>query len=203
MDHVQLLALIQASTSPGIGLIVFLGIHSISIVAPNFRDGLAARIGAGPWRGIYSLISVIGLVLVIWGYGLARREPVVLYSPPYWTHYVTAVLMLPVFPFIFAPYLPGRIKAVLKHPMLVAVKLWAVAHLLTNGEARSLVLFGGLLAWAVLEVIFINRRDGARIKPPRVGLLRTTISALIGLLVTGLLVFVHPWLSGMPVIALR
>ncbi len=136
-----------------VGLIVFLGIHSISIVAPNFRDRVAARIGAGPWRGIYSLISLIGLVLLIWGYGLARRDPVLVYNPPYWTHYVTAVLMLPVFPFIFAPYLPGRIKAVLKHPMLVAVKLWAVAHLISNGMLADVLLFGGFLIWAVVDRI--------------------------------------------------
>lgn len=95
-----------------VGLIVFLGIHSISIFAADFRNRIASRLGAGPWRGIYSLVSIVGFVLIVWGYGLARREPVVLYNPPFWTHYVTAVLMLPVFPLIFAPYLPGRIRAI-------------------------------------------------------------------------------------------
>jgi uncharacterized membrane protein len=141
-----------------VGLILFLGIHSISIFAPAFRDGMAARFGAGPWRGVYSLISLVGFVLLIWGYGLARREPVVLYSPPFWTHYVTAVLMLPVFPLLFAPYLPGRIKAALKHPMLVAVKLWAIAHLISNGTLADVVLFSAFLLWAVADRISYKHR---------------------------------------------
>jgi uncharacterized membrane protein len=140
------------------GLIVFLGIHSISIVAPNFRDQVALSMGALPWRGIYSLISLIGFVLIVWGYGLARREPLLLYNPPFWTHYVTAVLMLPVFPMLFAPYFPGRIKAALKHPMLVAVKLWAVAHLISNGMLADVLLFGGFLIWAVADRISYRHR---------------------------------------------
>ena len=141
-----------------VGLIIFLGIHSISIFAPSFRDGMAARLGAGPWRGVYSLISLIGFALLIWGYGLARREPVVLYNPPFWTRYVAAVLMLPVFPLLFAPYFPGRIKAALKHPMLVAVTLWAVAHLISNGMLADVVLFGGFLMWAVADRISYRHR---------------------------------------------
>ena len=141
-----------------VGLIIFLGIHSISIFAPSFRDGMAARLGAGPWRGVYSLISLIGFALLIWGYGLARREPVVLYNPPFWTRYVAAVLMLPVFPLLFAPYFPGRIKAALKHPMLVAVTLWAVAHLISNGMLADVVLFGGFLVWAVADRISYRHR---------------------------------------------
>jgi uncharacterized membrane protein len=141
-----------------VGLIVFLGIHSISIVAPSFREGLAARLGAGPWRGIYSVISIVGFVLIVKGYGLARQEPVVLYSPPFWTHHVTALLMVPVFPLLFAPYFPGRIQATLKHPMLVAVKLWAVAHLISNGMLADVLLFGAFLAWAVADRISYQHR---------------------------------------------
>lgn len=141
-----------------VGLIIFLGIHSISIFAPAFRDGMAARLGARPWRGVYSLISLIGFALLIWGYGLARLEPVVLYNPPFWTRHVTAVLMLPVFPLFLAPYFPGRIKAALKHPMLVAVKLWALAHLISNGMLADVVLFGGFLAWAVADRISYKHR---------------------------------------------
>lgn len=151
-----------------VGLIVFLGIHSISIFAPGLRDGLAARLGAGPWRGIYSLISLVGFVLLVWGYGVARREPVVLYSPPFWTHHVTALLMLPVFPLLFAAYFPGRIKAALKHPMLVAVKLWAVAHLISNGTLADVLLFGAFLAWAVADRMSYKHRTQRPLKgaPP-------------------------------------
>jgi uncharacterized membrane protein len=164
-----------------VGLILFLGIHSISIFAPAFRDGMAARLGAGPWRGIYSLISLVGFVLLIWGYGLARREPVVLYSPPFWTRHVMAVLMLPVFPLLFAPYLPGRIKAALKHPMLVAVKLWAVAHLISNGTLADVVLFGAFLLWAVADRISYKHRTQRPLKGAPPAARNDVIVVIVGL----------------------
>ncbi len=134
-----------------LGLLLFLGMHSVSIVAPAWRDRTVARIGAGPWRGLYSLVSVSGFVLLIWGYGIARQQAVPLYSPPLWAGRVTALLMLPVFPLLLAPYLPGRIKAALEHPMLIAVMLWAIAHLIANGTSADVLLFGCFLAWAVAD----------------------------------------------------
>jgi uncharacterized membrane protein len=133
-----------------LGLVLFLGMHSISIVAPAWRDRTAARLGNG-WRGIYSLVTIAGLVVIIWGYGMARHNPVMLYTPPPWTRYVTAVLMLPVFPLFLAAYFPGRIKAALQHPMLLSVMLWALAHLIATGKLANVVLFGGFLAWAVVD----------------------------------------------------
>jgi uncharacterized membrane protein len=141
-----------------LGLIVFLGIHSVSIVAPNWRDATAARLGQGAWKGLYSVVAIAGFILLIWGYGIARMDPVVLYVPPPWTRWLTAVLMLPVFPLLLAPYLPGRIKTTLKHPLLVAVKLWALAHLLANGMLADVLLFGSLLAWAVADRVSFKRR---------------------------------------------
>lgn len=140
------------------GLLIFLGIHSVSIIAPVGRDRWAAALGPNVWRALYSLIAIAGFVLVIRGYAAARLEPVVVYVPPGWTRHLTMLLMLPVFVMLFAAYLPGRIKATLKHPMLVAVKLWAVAHLLANGMLADLLLFGGFLAWAVLDRISLKRR---------------------------------------------
>lgn len=180
-----------------VGLIVFLGIHSISIFATEFRDRTAARMGAGPWRGIYSLISLAGFVLLVWGYGLARREPVVLYSPPFWTHYVTAVLMLPVFPMIFAPYLPGRIKASLKHPMLVAVKLWAVAHLISNGMLHDVLLFGGFLIWAVADRISYKHRTQRQLKTAPPAARNDVIVVIVGLAIYVLFIlWLHQKLIG-------
>jgi len=141
-----------------VGLVAFLGIHSISIVAPTFRDGMAARLGALPWRGLYSLISIAGFALLIAGYGAARHTPVVLYHPPFWTHYAAAVLMLPVFPLLLATYFPGRIKATLRHPMLVGTMLWALAHLISNGTLADGVLFGGFLLWAAADRISFRHR---------------------------------------------
>src|SRR5438045_2594814 len=111
-----------------VGLVLFLGIHSVSIAAPAWRDGMAARLGEKPWKGLYALVSIAGFVLLVYGYGLARQQPVVLYTPPTWTRHLTLLLMVPVFPLLLAAYLPGRIKAATKHPMLAATKLWAFSH---------------------------------------------------------------------------
>src|SRR5688572_25888547 len=115
-----------------VGLVLFLGMHSVEVFSSTFRANAIARIGERPWKGLYALISIIGFILIIWGYGQARQEPILLYEPPVWTRHLSALLMLPVFPLILAAYLPGRIKAALKHPMLAAVKFWALSHLIAN-----------------------------------------------------------------------
>ena len=140
------------------GLRVFRGAHSVSIVAPAWRDRMTASLGVGPWKALYSLVSIAGFVLIIIGYAAARAEPVLLYVPPAGLRHLAGLLMLPVFPLLLAAYLPGRISAATKHPMLVAVKLWALAHLLANGMLADLLLFGGFLAWAVLDRISLKRR---------------------------------------------
>ena len=144
-----------------LGLVVFLGVHSVSIVAPGWRDAMHARMGEGPWKGLYSLVSVIGFGLLIVGYGAARELPVVLYVPPVWLRHVALLLLVPVFPLLLATYLPGRIKSAAKHPMLLAVKLWATAHLLANGNLADVLLFGGFLLWAVADFRAARRRDRA------------------------------------------
>ena len=180
-----------------VGLIIFLGIHSLSIFASGVRDGAVAKFGAGPWRGIYSLISLIGFVLIIWGYGLARREPVLLYNPPFWTRHVTALLMVPVFPLLFAPYFPGRIKATLKHPMLVAVKLWAVAHLISNGMLADVVLFGSFLVWAVADRISYKHRTPRPLKGAPPAARNDVIVVIVGLVLYVLFVlWLHRMLIG-------
>lgn len=130
------------------GLVVFFAVHSIAIVADGWRRRMIERMGEWPWKGLYSVIAVIGLVLIIWGYALARQEPVVLYSPPGWLRYVAVLLLIPVFPLLLATYLPGRIQTATKHPMLDATKLWAFAHLLANGTLADVLLFGSFLVWA-------------------------------------------------------
>lgn len=141
-----------------IGLALFLGVHSIALAAPEFRARAIARMGEGPWKGLYAAVSAVGLVLILYGFHLARQSPVVLYTPPGWMRYVTALLMVPVFPLFIAAYLPGRIKTTMKHPMLAAVKFWALAHLLANGTLADVLLFGGFLAWAVVDRISLKRR---------------------------------------------
>jgi uncharacterized membrane protein len=114
---------------------------------------------------MYSLLSVIGFVLMVQGYGLARLDPTILYTPPLWLRHVAALLLLPVFPLLLAAYLPGRIKAAVKHPMLTATKAWALAHLLVNGSVADVLLFGGFLAWAVADRIAVGKRAAPRRTP--------------------------------------
>ena len=140
-----------------IGLAIFLGVHSISIFAEDFRNRMASRSEIG-WMAAYGLVSLVGLVLIARGYAAARLEPTLLYVTPAWMRHVTAVLMLPVFILFFATYFPGRIKSMTKHPQLVAVKLWAVSHLLVNGALADVILFSAFLAWAVADRISMKRR---------------------------------------------
>lgn len=141
-----------------VGLVLFLGVHSVAIVAPTLRARAVNRMGEGPWKGMYALVSLVGFGLICYGFGLARQAPVVLYAPPTWASHVAMILMLPVFPLVLAAYLPGRIKTAAKHPMLAAVKFWAFAHLLANGLLADVLLFGGFLVWAVLDRISLKRR---------------------------------------------
>jgi uncharacterized membrane protein len=173
-----------------LGLVLFLGVHTISIVAPRWRDRTAARLG-NAWRGIYSLISIAGFIITIWGYGIARRDPVMLYAPPPWTHYVAAALLLPVFPFLLAAYLPGRIKATLKHPMLISIMLWAVAHLIATGTLANVVLFGSFFAWALADRLSFKWRTQRPLATAPSSKLNDGIAIVAGLLIY--VVFEH-WL---------
>ena len=145
-----------------LGLVLFLGTHSVRIVADDWRGARIARLGLMPWKGIVSVISIIGFVLIVWGYGQARGNPIVLYSPPVWTRHIAALLTVPAFILLVAAYIPGtRIKRAVGHPMVAAVKIWAFAHLLANGTLADVVLFGAFLAWAVADYIAARRRDRA------------------------------------------
>jgi uncharacterized membrane protein len=182
------------------GLILFLGIHSVSIAAPGWRGAMVARMGAGPWKGVYSLASGVGLALLVVGYGIARHSPVVLYTPPSALRHLALLVMLPVFPLLFAAYLPGRIKTAAKHPMLLAVKFWAAAHLLANGTLADVLLFGGFLAWAVADRISVKRRSVAEAHdvpaaPPSA--INDVVVVVGGLIVYAVfLLWGHRWLVG-------
>lgn len=184
-----------------LGLILFLGIHSVRIFAPNVRSAQIAARGLGPWKGIYSLVALAGLVLIVWGCGIARQTAPILYEPPVWTRHLNLLLMVFAFIALAASQLPaGRIKAALKHPMLVAVKIWALGHLLANGDLAALLLFGTFLVWAVLDRISVKRRGDAG---PLPGPVKWDVAAVvIGLVAYALFAFgLHEWLIGVPVIA--
>jgi uncharacterized membrane protein len=180
-----------------VGLVLFLGIHSVAIVAPAYRDAQVAR-NERAWKGIYSLISVAGFVLLIYGFGIARQTPVVLWNPPTFMRHITLLLMVPVFPLLLAAYLPGRIKSAVKHPMLLAVKIWALAHLLANGTLNDVILFAAFLAWAVIDRIAVKRRAVARAipgAPPSPSNDAIAVIGGLGLYVLFLL-WAHRWLIG-------
>ena len=180
-----------------IGLAVFLGMHSISIATPGLRGRAVAAMGANGWRGAYSLVSAAGFALILYGFHLARLAPVVLYIPPAWMRDVTFLLMLPVFPLIFAAYLPGRIKTAMKHPMLAAVKFWALAHLLSSGLLADVLLFGAFLVWAICDRISLKRRPPQVIRTAPQGRLNDLIAVIAGLtLYVFFILKAHVWLFG-------
>lgn len=185
------------------GLVIFLGVHSIAIVAPDWRNAMVRRLGAGPWKALYSLVALLGLLLLIHGYSIARVDAFWLYVPPPWTRHLGMLLLLPVFVLLLAAYLPGRIHAWLRHPMLVAVKLWALAHLLMNGSVADVLLFGGLLAWAVVDRISLKRRGFTPASAPQLPATAFNDALAIGGGVAIYLAFVfglHAWLIGVPII---
>jgi uncharacterized membrane protein len=161
-----------------IGIILFFGMHSISIFALPFRNRMAAKSEYG-WKAMYSLIALVGLVLLIRGYGELRGVATIFYVTPVWLRHVASLLLLPVFVLFIAPYFPGAINRVIKHPQLTAVKLWATAHLLVNGSSADLILFGVFLVWAVVDRISVKRRPVREVPhvPPST---MNTVIVLIG-----------------------
>lgn len=145
-----------------LGLVLFLGVHSSRMLAGGWRERLVQRLGAAPWKGLYSVLSLVGLALLIWGYGQARQTPVQIWNPPVGMRHLAALLTLLAFVLLAAAYVPGnQIKARLHHPMVLGVKTWALAHLLANGTLSGLLLFGSFLAWAVALFVVSRRRDRA------------------------------------------
>jgi uncharacterized membrane protein len=153
-----------------IGILFFLGVHSVSIINEPWRDRVVDTIGEWPWKALYSLAAVAGLLLLIYGYGSIRYDAAVIYDPPGWLKHVSILVLVPVFPLLLAAYLPGRIKSKTRHPMLLAVKIWALAHLLANGSVADVLLFGSFLGWAVWDRISLkDRQERAILGAPPAG----------------------------------
>jgi uncharacterized membrane protein len=165
-----------------LGLVVFLGLHSLRIVAGDWRTRQMARIGEGPWKGLYSLISIAGFVLLIWGFGLAREHALPLYVPPPWLRHANALFTLVAFVLVVAAYVPrNHLKAQLGHPMFAGIKVWALGHLLATGMLHDVVLFGTFLLWAVAGFMVSRRRDrNAGVVYPAGTLLGDVLTLAIG-----------------------
>ncbi len=183
------------------GLFVFLGSHSVRIFADGWRGAQVARLGEQKWKALYSVVALAGFALIVWGYGQARLDPVVVWSPPLWTRHVASLLVLPAFVLIAAGNMRGtRIKAAVGHPMVLGTKLWAFAHLLANGMLADVVLFGAFLAWAIADYTSARRRDRAAgtVYPPGT-LARDAIAVVAGTVAWAVFGF---WLHG-PLIGVR
>ena len=188
-----------------LGLVLFIGTHAFTM-AREPRATLVARLGERPYKGLYSLLSIAGVVLIVIGFGRYRAagySPV--WDPPVWTRHLSLILVWPAFIMVVAAYVPGRIKATLKHPMLAGVKVWAAAHLIANGDLGSIVLFSSILAWAVAARISVKRRDEVRDHgcpatfpaARRNDLIAVAVGTVIWL---SFLFRLHTWLIGVPVL---
>jgi uncharacterized membrane protein len=183
-----------------LGLAIFIGTH-VFVSLRDERARLIARLGELPYKGLFSLVSILGVVLIVYGFALYRRTGFVpAWSPPDFMRHVTAALMWPSFVFVAAAYIPGNIKRALKHPMLVGVKLWAFAHLLSNGDLGGIVLFGSILGWAVYDRISLKRRTDPGAPPIPVGDWKNdAVAIVVGTLVYLAVGFVFHPLAGVPV----
>lgn len=182
-----------------VGLLVFLVPHSVGLVAPQWRSRQVARLGEKPWKGLYSLVSLAGFVLIIWGYGHARATPVAVFAPPPWGRHAAALLTVIAFVLFAAAYVPRtKIKAALGHPMTAGVALWAFAHLLANGTQRDVVLFGAFLVWALVTFVIRRGRDArAGTTYPPGSLAKDAIAVVAGVVVAvGFALFLHGPLIG-------
>lgn len=174
-----------------LGLVIFLGVHSVRVFADDWRTGVRQRMGANAYKGLYSVASVLGLILIVWGYSMARMQPVLLWSTPVWTRHAAALLTLLAVVLLVAAYVPGNgIKARLHHPMVLSVKTWALAHLLANGMLADLVLFGSFLVWAAMSFRAARQRDrvGQVVYAPG-RLLPTLLTVALGFVVWAVLAF--------------
>ena len=181
------------------GLVLFLGIHLVPTAAA-LRDGWRARLGEGGYKGLFAVASFLGLGLII--YGFSQRAYVPVWTPPDFMRHVVFLLMLPVFVLLAAAFIPSRIRTMVKHPMLLAVMLWAFAHLLVNGDLAGILLFGGFLAYGVYDRISVNQRHALGPLGARVGGLGGDVAAvLIGLAFYAfMVVWGHPHLIGIPLL---
>lgn len=182
-----------------LGLIVFLGVHSLRLVAAPWRNARFAQLGEARWKGLYSLVSVAGLVLIVVGYGMAGRAPVWLWAPPPGVRHLTALIVALGFVLIAAAYVPGsRIKRMVGHPMYAGVAIWAAGHLLANGTAHAVILFGAFFIWAGAGLLIWRHRDRvAQVQYPSgstSGDLRTIVAGLVGWALFAFLL--HGWLIG-------
>ncbi len=182
-----------------IGILLWSLTHLFPAAASDFRSRLITKLGENPYKGIFTLLMALSIYLIISGWKASIPELV--YLPPAWGRHVTALLVLIGFVLFVAPYPPNNFKRILRHPQLTGMVCWGVGHLLANGDSKSLILFGGLALWAVVQMIFLNRRDGDWVRPGKVSLKKDMIPVLIGVVAYLVVISAHQWLFGVSPVA--
>ncbi|MEY2951972.1 MAG: hypothetical protein RLZZ401_59 [Pseudomonadota bacterium] len=173
------------------GLVLFLGLHSVRIVASDWRTQMVGMLGEKGYKGLYTVGSLLGLGLIVWGYGLARQAPSVVWLPPLGMRHAAALLTLVAFILVTAAYVPrNHLKARMGHPMVLGTKAWALGHLLANGNLADVLLFGGFLAWAIVDFVSLRRRDRvAGVVAPAGTTRGTGLTVLLGVVLWGVFAF--------------
>ena len=180
-----------------LGLALFVVLHLIPMF-PAARQGIAGALGEGPYKGVFSLLSLLGIVLIVMGWGDAPAD--FIYVPPAGLRHATMLLVLLAFILFSASHGKTNIKRFIRHPMLTGMLLWAIGHLLANGEQRAVILFATFAVWALIEMLLSNARDGAREKPAAVPVTKDITVVIIGVMVYAAVAYAHPWLFGVAVI---
>ena len=176
------------------GITLFCVVHLFSAIAPGSRENLVFKLGENPYKGIYSILILLGLVLIVLGW--KSTIPHAVYTPPLLPGVVPSVLVFVALVLFFASQMNGYFKRILRHPQMIATLLWAGSHLLTNGDSRSLILFGSLAVWALLEIVLCNRRDGKRVELPAASVKADAIAVAVGVVAFGVLGHFHQQLFG-------
>jgi uncharacterized membrane protein len=179
------------------GLILWSVVHLFPAISPGLRQSLVGKMGENGYKGVFALLVVLSVVLIVFGWRHTSPDFVYL-LPPAFKH-ISMLLIVLAFILMGAAQYPTRIKRIIRHPQLTGLLIWAIAHLMLNGDSRSILLFGWLAVWAVLEIIFINRRDGAWIKPEAPAWSREVRGLAISIIVIVIVVFIHPYIAGVPI----
>ena len=166
-----------------LGLVIFLGAHSVRVFAEGWRTGMVERMGEKAWKAAFAVVSILGFLLIVWGYGLARQNPTVLWNPPpVGLRHAVSLLTLVAFILVVAAYVPGNhLKAKLRHPMILGVKVWAFSHLIVNNTLADVALFGSFLVWAVLDFRAARKRDRTLATVQAASVPRTVIAVVVGM----------------------
>ncbi len=179
------------------GLVLFALVHFIPSLAPALKKRALQRLGEGGYKGLFSLLLLVSFALMVWGWRTTQPAP--LYSPPHTLHTVALGIMALAFLLLAVSSRNSRLRLLIRHPQLTGVALWGISHLLLNGDNRSVALFGGMTLWALIEIVAISKRQGVWVKgePPSWGAEGVTL--IIAAITVGVIVYIHPWLSGVPV----